>query len=356
MGELNNDVRIWSEYQKYIPDNHFFYVRSCIRQTFSPGAEAALLKILTETLNLDVCEDSRHTCCTGIGYHSDVIPLETIMTVIARQLSLMQERGYKNLLVSCVTSFGLYNEIIDTWHHFPEMLELTRENLMKSTGRTFELPNAVIHASDLVYKYRKELTPFLKYRLVNQKDGMPLKFIDHVGCHYAKIFPSKGIGGAEFPRVLSDLGSEWGARWMDYPERRHCCGFGFRHYLLKDNRGYSLTHSRIKLESMSPVNPDFILTNCPGCNMFLDRWQYTLAEMEGVTYDAAGRGIPVLSFEELTALLMGFNPWEIGLQMHQVQVDQLMNKIGIQYDRDKKYLGVGDKYLGEPQKPEVLIV
>jgi heterodisulfide reductase subunit B len=356
VGETDIKEVVWSEYQKYIPDNHFFYVRSCIRQTFNPGAEAALLKILKDKLSLDVFEDSRHTCCTGIGYHSDVIPLETIMTVIARQLSLMQESGYRNLLVSCVTSFGLYNEIIHTWQHFPDMLEQTRENLMKATGRTFELPDSVIHASDLIYRYRRELVPMLKYRLVGKKDGSPLRFVDHVGCHYAKIFPVKGVGGAEFPRVLSDLGSEWGARWIDYPERRHCCGFGFRHYLLKENRGYSVTHSRIKLESMSPFNPDFILTNCPGCNMFLDRWQYTLAEMEGVSYDTAGRGIPVLSFEELAALLLGFDPWEIGLQMHQVQVDQLMDKIGIAYDADKKYLGMNGRYIGKPDKPEVLIV
>lgn len=352
----HTNKRHWRDYQKEIPDDHFFFVRSCIRQTFSPGAEAALLQTLIGKLNLDIQEDARHTCCTGIAYHADVIPFDTTMTVIARQLSLMQETGYKNLLVSCVTSFGLYNEVIDCWRHFPEKLEETRKHLLQATGRTFELPQSVIHASDLIYKYRSQLASLLKYRLINWQTGKPLRFIDHVGCHYAKIFPEKGIGGAEFPQVLSGLASEWGAEWCDYAERRHCCGFGFRHYLLKENRGYSLTHSRIKLESMATVKPDFILTNCPGCNLFLDRWQYTLAEMEGTTYDTAGRGIPVLSFDELTGLLMGVDPWKLGLQMHQVQVEPLLNKIGIHYTPDSKYLGVGSKYIGKPQTPDVLIV
>src|SRR5690554_7917371 len=120
---------------------------------------------------------------------------------------------------------------------------------------------------------------------------------------------------------------------VDYPERRHCCGFGFRHYMLQENRGYSLSNSRIKFESMEAFAPDLILTNCPGCNMFLDRWQYTLAEMSGKTYDREGKGIPVLSHEELAALMLGRDPWTLGLQMHQVQLEPLLDKIGIEIGR-----------------------
>ena len=29
--------KIWSDYQKEIPDDHWFYVRSCIRQSFFPA-------------------------------------------------------------------------------------------------------------------------------------------------------------------------------------------------------------------------------------------------------------------------------------------------------------------------------
>ena len=38
--------RFWNEYQKEIADDHYFYGRSCIRQSFTPGAEAAFLNIL----------------------------------------------------------------------------------------------------------------------------------------------------------------------------------------------------------------------------------------------------------------------------------------------------------------------
>ena len=346
----------WHKYQKEIPDGPFFFVRSCIRQTFSMGAEAMLQKILKEYLGLKVYEDPRHTCCTGIAYHTDIVPIETSMTVIARQFSLMNEMGYEHLLVSFITSFGMYNEILALWKEYPEKLEEARKNLYKATGRTFEVPKSVIHTSDIIYKYRNELAAKMKYKLVDCNTGEPLRMADHVGCHYAKIFPMKGVGGAEFPQVLSGLAEPWGARWIDYTERRHCCGFGFRHYLLQENRGYSITHSKIKFESLAPHNPDLIVTNCPGCNMFLDRWQYTIAEMEGRTYDKFGHGIPVVSYEELAALLLGENPWDIGLQMHQVQLETLMDKIGIPYDESKKYLGKDGEYIGKPDTPEILLV
>ena len=49
MDESKNK-RYWNEYQKEIADDKFFYERSCIRQTFFPGSEAAFLKIMREEL------------------------------------------------------------------------------------------------------------------------------------------------------------------------------------------------------------------------------------------------------------------------------------------------------------------
>lgn len=346
----------WARYQKSIPDGPFFFVRSCIRQTFNPGGENMALVILQKYLGIEVYEDPRHTCCSGIAYHSDLLPIETTMTIMARQFSLMQELGYEHLLVSCITSFGLYNEVLEIWEHYPEKLEETRRQLMEATGRTFVLPRSVVHTSDVIYKNRFRLAEKMKYKLVDKDTGEPIRLTDHVGCHYAKIFPSKGVGGAEFPQVLSGLADPFGAVWIDYTERRHCCGFGFRQYLLQENRGYSVTHTKIKLQSMQPHNIELILTNCPGCNMFIDRWQYTISEIEGRTFDRHGRGIPVLSHEEVTALLLGEDPWLIGLQLHQVQLEPLMDRIGIAYNPDAKFLGEGGEYIGRPATPEILLV
>ena len=69
----------WTEYQKQIADDRYYYGRSCIRQNFFPGSEKAFIDILQRDLGRDLLDDPKHSSCTGIGYHSDIAPLETIM-------------------------------------------------------------------------------------------------------------------------------------------------------------------------------------------------------------------------------------------------------------------------------------
>jgi heterodisulfide reductase subunit B len=62
---------LWREYQKAIADDHYFYVRSCVRQTFFPGAEKAFIEIMKNRLGKDLYEEPIHTTCTG----SHIIPI-----------------------------------------------------------------------------------------------------------------------------------------------------------------------------------------------------------------------------------------------------------------------------------------
>jgi len=341
--------RIWAEYQKAVPDNNYYFVRSCIRQTFFPGSEQAFIRIIRNELGKDIYETPYHTTCTGIGYHSDIIPFETTMTVVARQFALMTEAGYSNYIPSCITSFGLYTEVLETWHHFPEIEARIRENLWKATKREFKIPDNLSHPSDIFYHFRKNIAEKAKYSLVDIESGQPLNVVEHIGCHYSKMFPGKGIGGAEYPCVLIGMIEAWGGNAIDYPERRHCCGFGFRQYIVQSNRGYSVSCSRKKFESMKPYQPDLILTNCPGCPMFLDRWQYVISEIEGKTYGKNNQGIPVFTYEELAGLILGYDPWELGLQLHQIDCEPLLKKMGIKYNPSEKYLGYNREYIGKPE-------
>jgi heterodisulfide reductase subunit B len=349
--KLEGKRLIWQDYQKEIADDHYFYARSCIRQTFFPGAEAVFVRILKDELGKDIHDEQHHTSCTGIGYHADVVPFDTTMTVVARQFALMTAAGYENYAASCVTSFGLYTEILDTWDHSYETEARIREYLFKATGREFNKPRNLAHASDIVYKFRHQIAAKAKYKLINKNTGEPLRVVEHIGCHYSKMFPHKGIGGAEYPYVLSGMIEAWGGEVIDYPERRHCCGFGFRQYIVQANRGFSLSCSKKKFDSMEPYEPDMIITNCPGCPMFLDRWQYALSEMEGKTYGKNNHGIPVFTYEEVAGMIMGYDPWEIGLQVHQVPAEPVLDKIGIPYDPLLKFRGRNGEDLGMPESP-----
>lgn len=354
--KIEGKQNIWKEYQKEIPEDNYYYARSCIRQNFFPASEETFMKIIRDVLGKNIFDDAHQTTCTGIAYHSDLISFDTTMTVAARQFSLMNNAQLKNFVISCVTSFGIYSEVLETWKKFPETLEKTKEHLKNATGREFFLPEILAHTSDIIYRFRENIKAKAKYFLVDKNTGMPLRVVEHIGCHYAKIFPQKGIGGAEFPSVLSGMVESWGGELIDYPERRHCCGFGFRHYLIKDNRGYSLSNTKVKFDSMEPYKPDFIITNCPGCTFFMDRWQYVIAEMNNKTYGNNGYGIPVLTYEEVAGLVLGFDPYLLGLQLHQVSVEPLLEKIGISYNIKEKYLGYKGEEIGVPEKPNVLKV
>ncbi len=354
--KVEGKQKIWKDYQKEIADDHYFYVRSCIRQNFFPGSETIFLRIMRDELGKDVFETEYHTSCSGIGYHSDILPFETTQAIVARQFSLMTEAGYENIAASCITSFGIYTEILETWKHFPEEETKARENLWKATKREFKIPKNLAHTSDIIFKFREEIAQKAKYKLYNTITGEPLNVVEHIGCHYAKMFPHAGVGGAEYPYVLVGMAESWGGNIIDYPERRHCCGFGFRQYLVQANRGYSVACTRKKFESMESYKPDFIFSNCPGCPMFLDRWQYVIAEIENKTYGENGYGIPVLTYEELAGLVLGYNPWDLGLQIHQVSCEPLLDKMGIPYDKSTKYTGREGKELGVPPQPEKLKV
>jgi hypothetical protein len=81
-----------------------------------------------------------------------------------------------------------------------------------------------------------------------------------------------------------------------------------------------------------------------------------IAEMEGKTYGENGYGIPVFTYEELAGLLLGYNPWDIGLQVHQVSVELLLDKMRIKYNQEEKYLGYKGADIGRPEKPNLLNV
>ena len=84
-----NRKESWVEAQKDIAGDRYYFARSCIRQNFFPAAEGVFLKIIKDILGKDIYDDPNQTTCTGIAYHSGIIPFETIMTVVGRQSALV---------------------------------------------------------------------------------------------------------------------------------------------------------------------------------------------------------------------------------------------------------------------------
>jgi len=337
---------IWKRYIKEIPDDGYFLLPSCILAVGYPGSEATiprLFDLLDLDWNWNLKPESMCTCCSGIAYHGDVATIESTLLTTARLWSLAQEAGYETIAVACVTSFGIHSECFDLYREEPGLKQKIDKLLMEACGRKFELPRHILHVSDVVYKHRLKLRDkFMVHQLVDKDSGRPLRGVDHVGCHYNKLFPlERSLGGAEYCEVLSGLAKAWGGKEIDYPERRHCCGMGFRQCMLTPNRGFTNACVNKKMVSMEPFQPDFIVTNCPGCQVYLDKEQWAIKELTGKEYF-----IPVLTYIELAGLLMGWDPYDVvGLQFHTVPVEPLLDKIGIPYDELKTWLGKNEQTL-----------
>lgn len=194
LGDKENGKK-WQRYMKEIPGDNYFLTLSCILGAFYPAAESMiprLYKTLGINWGTNPSTSSGWTCCTAIAYHGDVMTIEGTLLTIARLWSIAQEMGYENVTPSCVTSFGLHNECKELYEEEPGLKEKVDRWLYEACGRTFEIPKSIIHVSDVVYHYRETLSEkFLKYRLVEKDTGRPLRVVDHVGCHYSKLFPGE---------------------------------------------------------------------------------------------------------------------------------------------------------------------
>ena len=323
---------------KEIPENDYFLTPSCILGVFNPASEVLISRIYDLLgLRWQAAGDrpeSQCTCCTGFSSHGDVVAIESTLLVAARIWSIAAELGIENITTACVTSYAIHSECLEMYKHEPGLEERVDRWLQQACGRRLQFPKHVVHASDILYRYRDVLAEKFQHRLVEQGTGRPLRVVDHVGCHYAKVFPEKSIGGADGCDVLAAMIRAWGGQTVDYPERRHCCGMGFRQCAIRPNRGYTMACVLKKLESMEPWKPELILTNCPGCNVFLDKEQWAILEMTGKEYN-----IPTLSYTELAGLLLGWDPYDlVGIQSHTVPVEPLLDKIGIPYDSSRQWL------------------
>jgi hypothetical protein len=56
----------------------------------------------------------------------------------------------------------------------------------------------------------------------------------------------------------------------------------------------------------------------------------------------------------MAGLVLGFDPWKMGMQIHQVDVNPLLDKIGIDYKPEDKYKGANGEDIGKPENPTVL--
>ena len=89
---------------KEIPKDNYYFFKSCIMSSMFPGVDCSI-RYLLDKLDRNYTEDPNQTCCSGFGYHCDIIPWDTNVTIAARNFALTEaEEKNKNTICVCPTS------------------------------------------------------------------------------------------------------------------------------------------------------------------------------------------------------------------------------------------------------------
>jgi len=147
-----------------------------------------------------------------------------------------------------------------------------------------------------------------------------LKLAAHYGCHALRPSSIGMIDDPENPQILEELIRVLGASAVDYPERLDCCGQG----LSMTTGRTALTISGGKLKTIQNQLFDGVVTVCPFCMKMLDSKQRAIR----VSTEYKDVNIPVFYYSQLLGLAMGLDAKQIGLNLNQSPVGDILKKIG----------------------------
>jgi heterodisulfide reductase subunit B len=288
----------------------------CIAPNRYPGIEAATIKT-GKMLGMEFADLEGASCCPAPGAFGsmDILTWEALA---ARNLCLSEKMG----LDCAVVCNGCYKSLYDVNEKLKENpAEKAKVNeLLKLAGMEFKGTIEVRHTAEMLYKDigLKKIRDAVVTPLSGLRVGV------HYGCHLLKPARDRKFNdpafGSEYPRFVDEMCEALGATSVDYQEKMMCCGAGggVRGYKID----YALDMTNEKLRNMQAAGVDCIIDTCPFCHLQFDKGQQEIKEKFGDVYN-----IPVLHLAQLMGLAFGMSPEELGLSVHVVPVDKVLDKI-----------------------------
>ncbi|MFH1350557.1 MAG: CoB--CoM heterodisulfide reductase iron-sulfur subunit B family protein [Pseudomonadota bacterium] len=151
-----------------------------------------------------------------------------------------------------------------------------------------------------------------------QKDLSELRIAVHYGCHYLK--PSEiydHFDEVEDPYTIDSLVALTGAKVVDYPGKKRCCGGP----VLPVDEKTALSVAKEKLDDIARAGADAMCLVCPFCSVMYDSNQKGIEAEFGTSY-----ALPVLYLPQLLGIAMGFDRKELGLNMNVVKTKDLLSR------------------------------
>jgi heterodisulfide reductase subunit B len=280
----------------------------CMMPLKYPQMELAIRRTFPG-LGIELVEVEGFTCCPDPIYFKACDKVDWL-TIAARNLAVAEATNLP-LITMCS---GCISTLKEAQFLMAEDAGLREEvnRRLKRVNREYHGRAQVKHA---VVMIRDDLGLDVIVRSV-KKPLTGLKVGIHYGCHLLKPSQIMHVDDPDYPSILDDFVTALGATPIEQKERLLCCGKG----CMSDEIPLSMTESIFS--AIEESGADCMGLICPTCFSSFDLGQIMLARKRGKEYN-----IPVIYLFQLIGLAQGLKPEDVGLHMHRVKVDKVLEKI-----------------------------
>ena len=290
----------------------YSFFLGCVMPNRFPNVEASIRLVLPK-LGIELEDLEGASCCPAPGVIRS-FDEPTWLALASRNLALAEMQGH-DLITGCNGCYGTFKEALAEIHEHPERLKEVQE-IFKGLGIKFEGKVGVKHIIEVVNGIDlKDIKAKVKKPLKGIKVGV------HYGCHLLK--PSKNRPWKQTQRhtFLDELVEATGADSVKYKDKFLCCGAGGG--VRGSQAAVSVDIAKEKLDNMIDAGVDCLVNVCSFCHLQFEFSQVQLnKEIGEKKYQ-----IPVLYFTQLLGLAMGLDPTELGLNVHMIDTQPLLEKI-----------------------------
>ena len=290
-------------------DDYIFFLGCTIPGRY-PFLEKSI-RLLLEKLNVRYREVDGFTCCPE-KFLVETLSEEAWYLTAARNLALAEKNG-GDLLVACNGCYATFRSAISAFHSSTKLREEVTARLAE-VGLEYNFRTSVHHLVEVLHD--KVGPEAIRQKVIAPLDGMRIGV--HNGCQMLRPGPALRLDDSARPVKLDRLVESLGAESIDYHSKLMCCGEALGR---SGNPNESTQSARVKLLELQQLGADAMVVVCPACFGQFETQQMVLQK----EHDALN--IPVFYYSELAALALGFEPPELGLEMHRVDVQPFFDTL-----------------------------
>ncbi|MEW5722913.1 MAG: CoB--CoM heterodisulfide reductase iron-sulfur subunit B family protein [Thermodesulfobacteriota bacterium] len=262
-------------------------------------------------LGLELADLPDFGCC---GFPLKSLSAQEALVIAARNLALAEAAGH-DVAAVCSACAGTLAEAHHVLAHDPGLAQKVNLRLAK-LGLSYSGRVKVRHYARILYE--EVGLEKIKAQVVRPLEGY--RFAPHYGCHYLK--PAQVMDHfdpPDRPVSLARLIEAAGARAVDYPGLKDCCGGG----VLGVSEDLAQRMAGRKLERLDRLEINGLVVICPFCNVMFEGQQKAIAKKMGAKFK-----VPLVFYPQLLGLALGFTPDEMGFKLNRIKDKDMLKALG----------------------------